>query len=1025
MSKSTIKKINSIFIFISFTCGNLLVFFPSAKAAQDQWENITPSSVSGYILNDIATIGDLVFLATDHGVYRSDNKGADWQAIIGYSGNVNTVLVAAPFDSDLGMFNYDDNTYIYAGTNNGIYRTTLGVSNLELFSNGLSASPITDIETDIYKNVTSGGDISTIYSSVNSALTSEKGLYRSDDNGETWLIKNSNWPDENIDKLSSISDFGSFAYIYAVSDQNKLYYADMYSLSGADEDWQDRLIFEEAGTIFNDITANLTTSLAFLATSNGVFYGGYPDDIANWTAVNDGLTDLDVNTVACDYLDAKITYAATNGGGVYKSIDENDDTLPEWHQINNNLPAVNIKDIKTNPVSSNIVYAISETDLYILELSDPYNLPANSDIIAPEAISDLHGIDRTESSVDLSWTAPGDDANTGTAASYDIRYSLTPVTNETEWENAKSVSGPAPQTAGNLEYFTVGGLANGTGYYFYIKTIDDNSNISVISNEMWAETLDNPIDDQKPAITITMPTDQPAYATTSSIISLAGTADDNDNVAFVSWLNNRGGGGEAVGTSTWIINNISLQHGVNLISVTAEDNAGNMEYDTLSVTYTDSTPPIISSINVSNITTSGATISWTTDEDSDSKVIYGANTNYGSEIINTSTSTSHSLVIYGLSVDTTYHFHVISKDINGNAATSTDQTFKTANTSSGGGGGGGGGGGSAPSPTPIVINQTYNATPGSSQLIASATEATLIWKNPVESNFNKIIIYKSNEKYANYMSSTTIASLGEKIYEGTAESFLDKNLSPNLTYYYAIFAVNKNLQFSNPQIFIKSPVIKDNSQTSQNEEDIQEQINAGQYNNLAGLPKKIVEIVSLNEAVVIFENNEYVNLDDKTRRLYFNIIGKSPNSLEEKDKFAIAYYIHNGTPTTIILGAGERAGVLNSYLSAFSKLPTNELEWQDVIKIANGRWPEERNLNAENQAQNNWFVKVYKRKPVMSQTNDNAAVTVIAYGLRPRIRNLNSEKAAIKIFKAIFKENPVDATNWDIVRAIAYSGSTR
>ncbi len=61
----------------------------------------------------------------------------------------------------------------------------------------------------------------------------------------------------------------------------------------------------------------------------------------------------------------------------------------------------------------------------------------------------------------------------------------------------------------------------------------------------------------------------------------------------------------------------------------------------------------------------------------------------------------------------------------------------------------------------------------------------------------------------------------------------------------------------------------------------------------------------------------------------------------------------------------------------------------------------------------------------MNNPNDNAAVTIITYGLRPSNRNLNSEKAGITIFKAIYKYNPESAIDWDIVRAIAYSGAVR
>jgi len=61
----------------------------------------------------------------------------------------------------------------------------------------------------------------------------------------------------------------------------------------------------------------------------------------------------------------------------------------------------------------------------------------------------------------------------------------------------------------------------------------------------------------------------------------------------------------------------------------------------------------------------------------------------------------------------------------------------------------------------------------------------------------------------------------------------------------------------------------------------------------------------------------------------------------------------------------------------------------------------------------------------MDNKYENAAVTVVAYGLRPNNRNLNSEKAAILAFKYFIKRMPISAVDWDVVRAIAYSGAKR
>lgn len=164
--------------------------------------------------------------------------------------------------------------------------------------------------------------------------------------------------------------------------------------------------------------------------------------------------------------------------------------------------------------------------------------------------------------------------------------------------------------------------------------------------------------------------------------------------------------------------------------------------------------------------------------------------------------------------------------------------------------------------------------------------------------------------------------------------------------------------------------------------------------------------------------------EDVATKQYVKNLIKGVKSVSEEKQAALNNFIAYGTDTTIKLGAGERAGVVNSYKAAFGKLPATSEEWSDAIKIANGRWPSEKNVKTETAA-TAAFKKIYKREPNRSNANDDAAVTVIAYGLRPVDRNLNSEKAAIKSFKAIYGYAPKSATAWDIVRAIAYSGAKK
>jgi hypothetical protein len=111
------------------------------------------------------------------------------------------------------------------------------------------------------------------------------------------------------------------------------------------------------------------------------------------------------------------------------------------------------------------------------------------DTTPPANVTDLAVSAATTHSLTLTWTAPGDDGNNGTAAEYDIRYATSNIDNET-WGFATQVSGePAPKPAGSNETFVVGGLSPATTYYFAVKAVDDAGNWANLSNIAHGATL--------------------------------------------------------------------------------------------------------------------------------------------------------------------------------------------------------------------------------------------------------------------------------------------------------------------------------------------------------------------------------------------------------------------------------------------------------------------------------------------------------------------------------------------------------
>jgi Mg-chelatase subunit ChlD len=106
------------------------------------------------------------------------------------------------------------------------------------------------------------------------------------------------------------------------------------------------------------------------------------------------------------------------------------------------------------------------------------------DAIEPNQILSLSviGTSQVPPAIVLGWIAPGDDISNGTAASYDLRYSQTPITRD-NFDSAPQASGlSAPQPVGAEEQYTVLNLDCNKTYYFAMKAADDAGNISEMSN---------------------------------------------------------------------------------------------------------------------------------------------------------------------------------------------------------------------------------------------------------------------------------------------------------------------------------------------------------------------------------------------------------------------------------------------------------------------------------------------------------------------------------------------------------------
>ena len=97
-------------------------------------------------------------------------------------------------------------------------------------------------------------------------------------------------------------------------------------------------------------------------------------------------------------------------------------------------------------------------------------------------------------------------------------------------------------------------------------------------------------DTTPPSVSLTSPTSNSTYSTSSSSVAVSGTASDNISLSSIKWAcpTCTPTSGTAIGTSSWSVSSIGLTSGSNAITVTSTDSSNNTSTDTLTVTSTTS-----------------------------------------------------------------------------------------------------------------------------------------------------------------------------------------------------------------------------------------------------------------------------------------------------------------------------------------------------------------------------------------------------------------------------------------------------
>jgi hypothetical protein len=141
-------------------------------------------------------------------------------------------------------------------------------------------------------------------------------------------------------------------------------------------------------------------------------------------------------------------------------------------------------------------YVYLNEDYYAYSCYD--SLPQPSDNIPPGAINDLGIESLSNNMIKLRWTATGNDADSGKAFRYDIRYAFEPVNSEDVYFTANRIlEYPYPSPSGEedsllIDLMELQGIAQHSMVYFSIKAEDEMQNRGGLSNSPGMQCSVNP-----------------------------------------------------------------------------------------------------------------------------------------------------------------------------------------------------------------------------------------------------------------------------------------------------------------------------------------------------------------------------------------------------------------------------------------------------------------------------------------------------------------------------------------------------
>ncbi|UCE63232.1 MAG: hypothetical protein JSU59_10240 [Nitrospirota bacterium] len=278
---------------------------------------------------------NILYIATDEAVYKSNDTGATWKRLNGELARTRVISLA--IDPQLPA-------NVFAGTNGaGTYKSPDGGRNWHQFNAGQQKGTISAIVNQVVFNPLGS---ETVYAATT------VGVFRSSDGGRNWTERMAGMTEINFVVTLAI-DPAHPNIMYAGTTGG------VYRTKNATESWEkitegmvafDAKMASMALGVNRIVIDRNNPDIVYAGTTQGLYKSTNQGD--QWTKVGKALNGVYISEIQLDPTQSQVMYLATSDG-VQKSMDGGN----TWELKNTGIEATSIRSIRMSPSNQNILYA--------------------------------------------------------------------------------------------------------------------------------------------------------------------------------------------------------------------------------------------------------------------------------------------------------------------------------------------------------------------------------------------------------------------------------------------------------------------------------------------------------------------------------------------------------------------------------------------------------------------------------------------------------------------------------------------